>query len=769
MKKIISMLCIMFLCVFLVGFVNVEAENDDSVIIYEGQGTISVVNDAFVLNYNGNDLELEEYDFYFKQHLTIENSYYIADVLEKTNEEIQISFFGVYYNNLTDDFSDANIHVFELETRYYFNLDVNLTADCVAKIISSSLEFDKIVDDNIESRLKDSIAFYSRIQEYNITIDDENSNEQSMYSLSGRRIFPGFEIVDSGGGGGSGGNNSSNDVPTPSGMPYVNTEYSYNSYGVDYDDYTNVDGIIHEYESQYFGICETEDGKITDDPIIQIIPKELFFQFGRHLYIGREYGFFVNTTIDILNSCDYAVDVVVFDIINTRPDFDNYVYSGSTKVVHLFEYKYRAVSRDTHGYWYDYDSNLDKVVFPHIHSDMIDYFIKNVSFKHFLENETALNPGDDGYIPNEDNGAFFIQTRLNYEGVGSLNYNSDFVEDLITYGFGHVPFYDELALLHSFLENIDYEYREEYHETDQININTYATNRHYQVQEYGCLLKQLSVLPNRISDNTVMFGDGNFIENVYLISFFNESIPTRYIDSISIEVGVDNTNLVSSLGGLSGFEAYASEVSYYASSKKAKIECNTETESSIEFIGDVAYYQFTPTITGEYAFETTGNLDSLLTLYCSCNNKLIHNDDGGTGTNGRIQYRLIKGETYFIKVQAYDISRTGDFKFLSMYDIYSANNLTENSDINVQIEADSFELFYLSPCSSENYSFTISGNFPNLSVILLDENLSTLEYNIVVNGQININCFLEAEKVYYLVIKNCSSETSSPILQVTLC
>ena len=103
-----------------------------------------------------------------------------------------------------------------------------------------------------------------------------------------------------------------------------------------------------------------------------------------------------------------------------------------------------------------------------------------------------------------------------------------------------------------------------------------------------------------------------------------------------------------------------------------------------------------------------------------------------------------------------------------MYDIYSANNLTENSDINVQIEADSFELFYLNPCSSGNYSFTINGNFPSLSVILLDENLSTLEYNIVVNGQININCFLEAEKVYYLVIKNCSSETSSPILQVTL-
>ena len=36
-----------------------------------------------------------------------------------------------------------------------------------------------------------------------------------------------------------------------------------------------------------------------------------------------------------------------------------------------------------------------------------------------MYNPTELNLGDEGYDPNEDEGAFIIQTRVNARGVGA--------------------------------------------------------------------------------------------------------------------------------------------------------------------------------------------------------------------------------------------------------------------------------------------------------------------------------------------------------------
>lgn len=66
---------------------------------------------------------------------------------------------------------------------------------------------------------------------------------------------------------------------------------------VDYDKYTdsdtllNSDKTIQEYESALFSSkANINDGLLTvtgDDPIVQIVPKNLFAEIGEKLYIGK--------------------------------------------------------------------------------------------------------------------------------------------------------------------------------------------------------------------------------------------------------------------------------------------------------------------------------------------------------------------------------------------------------------------------------------------------------------------------------------------------
>lgn len=765
MKKFLILFCIILLMVLFGNYISVEAENNSNLAIYEGPGAINIENDKLVLSYNNKRIILPEYNFYFKNNENSISSYYIADVLKEQTISSQITYFTLLYNEVANKFNNINIHVFETSNNKYFNLTFNLDDICVERIISSSVNFDTIMDEEILDRIKYSISTYSQVQK---AIIENNEAEQdtgiSTFALGEESISPEYEIVDPGPGGGS---SSGDDSSLEAGnLSTVETKHSYNSYNINYDSYTNSDGIINSYESSYLGNYKDENDKITDDQIVQIVPKELFFQQGQHLYIGNEYGFFVRTYIDTLNSADYAVDVVVFDIIKTIPNFTNSTYSGSMKINHLFEFKYRAVDRSHYSSWDAYDPSLDKVVFPHLHYDLIEYYIRNVSFKHSLENETALNYGDNGYDPNVDEGAFFIQTRLNYEGVGLKKYKSEVVADTVSFLFGYVPYSNEATYLANLLKDGDY--YETHQSNNEENINTYATNRYYQIEEHGQLIKQLSVVPNQVSEKPMIYGKGNYIESIYVVSYYAEEVPTRYISSVSLEVGVDNTEYYLFGAIQTGeFYTYSSGASYYSSSKKATFNCNSETISSLDYFGDSAYYKFTPSLTGNYVFETTGNTDTYLKLYDSNNNVLAVNDDAGESTNGRIQYSLIKGNTYFIKVQGYNNSKTGDFRFLIMYDIYSSSNLTLDSNTSISIETYGFKLLRFTPTNSGNYTFSTSENSCDPILYLYNSDFVQLAYNDDSSDRNSlINHYLEAGKTYYILSRCYSNGSGTYTLSV---
>ena len=102
----------------------------------------------------------------------------------------------------------------------------------------------------------------------------------------------------------------------------------------------------------------------------------------------------------------------------------------------------------------------------------------------------------------------------------------------------------------------------------------------------------------------------------------------------------------------------------------------------IETGGDVDYFRVQVNESGRLIVYTAGNLDTRGTLQNSSGSALTNNDDGGSENNFRIE-RSVNAGTYYIKVEGYDSSETGDYTLharlindgedLSVYALYSGN------------------------------------------------------------------------------------------------
>lgn len=76
----------------------------------------------------------------------------------------------------------------------------------------------------------------------------------------------------------------------------------------------------------------------------------------------------------------------------------------------------------------------------------------------------------------------------------------------------------------------------------------------------------------------------------------------------------------------------------------------------------VGVTEFWAKVMGTYCIESTGSLDTKAVLYNSAGTVLATNDDGGNGSNFRLECQLNKGETYYIEAKLYNIQLTGTFE-----------------------------------------------------------------------------------------------------------
>ncbi|MDR2912241.1 MAG: hypothetical protein LBV38_02915 [Alistipes sp.] len=96
-----------------------------------------------------------------------------------------------------------------------------------------------------------------------------------------------------------------------------------------------------------------------------------------------------------------------------------------------------------------------------------------------------------------------------------------------------------------------------------------------------------------------------------------------------------------------------------------------EAESSATTIGrsigsgDEDWFLITPASASVLVMETTGSMDTHMTLYdADTRNELASNDDGsGNGNNARITQFVRPGKRYMVKVKGYSSDTTGDYGF----------------------------------------------------------------------------------------------------------
>jgi len=136
---------------------------------------------------------------------------------------------------------------------------------------------------------------------------------------------------------------------------------------------------------------------------------------------------------------------------------------------------------------------------------------------------------------------------------------------------------------------------------------------------------------------------------------YNDDGGYEYNAKLSIYLTKNSTYYISVRGYSSNV---IGQTKLCMSGVQSTIQENNSTSVSLK--GQVwQIYEFRPTETDTYIFETNGNYDTYMYLYDSNMNQITYNDDGGNGLNSRIQYNLVNGNTYYIGLRAYGSSTTG--------------------------------------------------------------------------------------------------------------
>lgn len=610
------------------GSYSYTAPDAGNFLIESVTGAVSIMGGVATIEFGDNIVPIPSFDYYKIVDQSGNLRFYQADVSKDPDQTSNFAYIGLYI----EDGPVYSIHVHyavDAENKLY-NIMVSLTQEQFLYFTEDSVEI-CLGTDAVSQRLKAS----GRVHTHGTFENQAASN--------------------------SNGGGVENNPPV---MPYALNNVAANSY----DSYTNTDGIIHSYESNYFGEYFLEDDwTITDDPIVNIIPKELCFILGEHIYVGKEYGFFIRVVVDTIAPSDYAVDVLVFDITHSTPSFTT-TETGSSKVTPLFQYKYRAAYANSLSS--DVDPSLSRVVFPHLHYDFPEYFLKDVGFKFSLDNPTALNPSDSGYVPSEDDGAFMIQTRVNASGVGLKKKNGSFAADTAMFALGFVPYLGTGLSVFSYAHDVyngfgnqHYFYARPYEFNNELNISTLKTNSTDQIEEYGNLIKSQSVKLTADPSEPRLIHVGGYVEAKYVIARKSGSNynKIRVITSISVSVVEDDTELILGLFESGELIEYGRCTGTYETGTYKRlnnVSLSGRTTVTIPANSQTNVIRIVPQTSGSYQFTTSsssGDPHFRITNATTGAAAVSATDDidGANNRNATLTITLTAGNIYYLEAFRY--------------------------------------------------------------------------------------------------------------------
>lgn len=458
-----------------------------------------------------------------------------------------------------------------------------------------------------------------------------------------------------------------------------------------------------------------------DDPIVNIIPKQLFQNVGDYSYIGEKYGFYVSTFNNGSGNYNTTSIVFVFDIQTIihkdEASIDNIVTplfqadyvclnsddNNTIRHFNAYSLSYRGEDRYTDfpnnfnsNFYYNIPTNSSFVI-PTVaatsklsggsptfeyRTKLNQYSLKNISFQGRLLNENQLNQADkdNGYDKNEDKGMFFIESFYNYQGkVNSYAKPEDALSETADFFVGYIPYFGNFVsaletfgtitnLVEPTLEPVNSSTGNVTHTF----YTTYSAGRYGQRTLYNQLVKDHII---SLSSNEVIFTavDYNNIDSrnyaqaklrySFSIADSEQEWKTRFIRNISLEV-IDTRTQEN--------KCYLEESSsyiYFENEPKEIVMSDLGIDKrgyTIKNGNDT--FVFIPTYSGKYTFLCPG---STIKLSRGSESNSINGENSLTST-------LIEGEEYKFNVSI------DNFKYL--------NNFFVNLSVNEYINSNEIDL-----------------------------------------------------------------------------
>lgn len=734
------------------------------------------------------ELEIPNYTFYSLID-NIGNVIYIADVTSVDDYE-SINIYEVkiipkgnkYIFRIKDDeeiFTLRNsnsIEVVYLDGSENLNIIYAiLLSDVFDTITESSIEFVIKENDEKSDILMESLHFE---EEYRVQLSLENTVSTDMNMMSA--------------------NYTSYDG-------YANSNKSVRMN--QFDNYTSSDGMLKQFNGMdSHQVYYASAGSIyySDNPIVNIIPKQLLRQLGKYSYIGSEYGFYVHTYDSYSSSSEkyYFSKFFIFDIEHTKKSL---YQNGSLSVK---PYMYGKTT---------YDANDNLVMLDEGSTISFNsYAIANVVATISVRNIDHLNPGDAGYNYANDYGYAIGTYSVEARGVGKNSDEKNPNISLLKTGIGtlvSLPFKNPIAKfaaktattsLISGLENSFYKQEEitQYENLDRKSDGSYiakdctipnCTDFYTMNRNYGNIIKgvECGLVSKKDANGNPIVDESNpllykepsheFSVKYGLMHNGNEYYENYIISQINLDIVYDNTRKII-FGIKKGDVEYLDSVGGGIVQTFADVyDANSVTEVKqdqfyiAEFEKDsYKLFSFTPKKTDYYVFETIGEGDSIISIP----ELGVQDDDGGTYTNKRcskLRVYLDAGKTYQIKVRLFNSSAvsSGYFEFIVKRSGTIAETKRDYSEkTTVSLNSDSMWYEFV-PDRTDFYTVTTfkdANSSCDTYIIVYDNNHQQLAFDDDSSTQGLFSCLslrMYGGKTYYIQVRTFSTGTGTCSLNVT--
>lgn len=174
------------------------------------------------------------------------------------------------------------------------------------------------------------------------------------------------------------------------------------------------DGVLSSKNIQVFATeIKAADTTYDCSEITQVIPKQYMEsteENATYHYNGKEYGFYM------VKENEYF-DLLLIDFIYEFDDVNHSDLEYKIRIEPILQQSFIRESSADGGY-----------TFKKADEERYTYYVANPRFLSVLENENALNYGDEGYDKKKDTGLIIQQSRTNY---GQISYKTE--EDLLEY------------------------------------------------------------------------------------------------------------------------------------------------------------------------------------------------------------------------------------------------------------------------------------------------------------------------------------------------